>query len=258
MNYFLKVPLLLSALIFVQTLKAQFVATTTANANLTPTALIQNELAGYGVSVQNVTTNIPLGANPDQFAMFTNTNSSLAFSSGVMLSTGIADAYNNAGNTSASAGTDLFGPSDSSLASIIAPSLSQDAAVLEFDFIPSSDTIRLRYVFASEEYPEYVCNFQNDPFAIYLSGPGIVDTPNLAQIPGTSLPVSINSVNPGVIGVNGFLNNCEPPDGSLAYAQYYIDNTASSNFQFDGLTTVFEIRAVSGPLCYLSSQIGYQ
>ena len=41
--------------------------------------------------------------------------------------------------------------------------LANDAAVLEFDFIPTSDSISFKYVFGSEEYLEWVNSF-NDAF----------------------------------------------------------------------------------------------
>ncbi|MDP0953449.1 choice-of-anchor L domain-containing protein, partial [Klebsiella pneumoniae] len=76
-----------------------------------------------------------------------------------------------------------------------------DAAVLQFDFIPLGDTLKFDYVFASEEYNVYVGGGVNDVFAFLLSGPNpaggnYVDA-NLALLPGTTTPVSINTVNNG-------------------------------------------------------------
>ncbi|MEL6970030.1 MAG: choice-of-anchor L domain-containing protein [Bacteroidota bacterium] len=33
-----------------------------------------------------------------------------------------------------------------------------DTTVLQFDFVPDGNSFSFRYVFASEEYPEYACN----------------------------------------------------------------------------------------------------
>jgi len=48
-----------------------------------------------------------------------------------------------------------------------------DASILEFDFIPQSDTLKFNYIFGSEEYPEYVNSGYNDVFGFFISGPGI-------------------------------------------------------------------------------------
>ena len=65
-----------------------------------------------------------------------------------------------------------------------------DASILEFDFITFSDTILFSYVFASEEYKEFVNANFNDAFGFFISGPGI------------SGPFSNNSMN---IAINGNL-----------------------------------------------------
>jgi hypothetical protein len=87
-----------------------------------------------------------------------------------------------------------------------------NCAILEFDFTASTDTFLIDYIFASQEYPEFTCSAFNDAVGIFLSGPGI-DGPfsngaaNIALIPGTDIPVAINTVNSGATGV-GNVNNC--------------------------------------------------
>jgi hypothetical protein len=79
----------------------------------------------------------------------------------------------------------------------------EDVAVYTITFVPTQDSILFRYVFASEEYPDFVCSPFNDVFGFFLTGPasnGSVQTTNLATIPGGTLPVSINSVNSGSAG----------------------------------------------------------
>ena len=48
-----------------------------------------------------------------------------------------------------------------------------DVAVLEFDFIPNSDTVSFNYVFGSQEYLFYENSEFNDVFGFFISGPGI-------------------------------------------------------------------------------------
>jgi len=88
-----------------------------------------------------------------------------------------------------------------------------DGSVLEFDFTPSGDSISFKYVFASEEYPEFAppnnSNY-NDAFGFFLTGPtpggGNYASQNLALLPDVITVVSINNIN------------------SVTNAAYYIDN----------------------------------
>ncbi|MEM9984596.1 MAG: PKD domain-containing protein, partial [Bacteroidota bacterium] len=83
-----------------------------------------------------------------------------------------------------------------------------------------------------EEYSEYVNTF-NDAFAFYVSGPGIAAPApgqNIALIPGTPLPVSINNIN------NGFSPPGIAPNGPCVNCAYYVDHTNGIELEFDGFT----------------------
>jgi hypothetical protein len=57
-----------------------------------------------------------------------------------------------------------------------------DAAILEFDFVTSAENLTFDFIFASEEYTEYVGSKYNDVFGFFISGPGL-DNINLAVLP---------------------------------------------------------------------------
>jgi len=246
----------LLCLVLIHETKAQLTTQNTSDPAITPQSLVVQDFLGAGIQVSNVTTNIGLGADPRQFARFTNnsTTSFLNLTDGIMLCTGYTDDFDSTGNNNSGFSSGVFpfpsgctgggicGPGDSDLDNIIAPYPTYDAAVLEFDFVSVEDTVLFRYVFASEEYPEFVCSDFNDVFAFFISGPGFSVPTNIATIPGSNptLPVAINSVNPGVPGASSIPANCGLPNGSLAYSHLYINNFVSANLQFDGMTVVLE------------------
>jgi gliding motility-associated-like protein len=224
------------------------------SSGFTPQELVQDFFIGSGVQISNVT----LGAQTQnaQLGAFSNSNSNLAISNGILLSTGYAsDAAVNGSNLNSSFSsqnpncppnvTGLCLAGDSDLDAIVGIS-TKDAAVLEFDFVPLSDTVRFRYVFASEEYNEYTCSQFNDVFAFLLTGPGFNNT-NIALIPNTNIPVAINTVNNGLVGFFGSVNNCTGSNGSLNYSNYFVNNGGGAHVQFDGMTIVMEAVAVVQP-----------
>jgi len=159
----------------------------------------------------------------------------------------------NTGGGSSLGGSGSSG-SDVDLASIT-PNNIFDECVVEFDFVPIGDSIKFRYVFASEEYEEYVCGNVNDAFGFFLTGNnplgGMYNSQNLALIPDpnnptvfTSTPVSINTVNPGVAGTNGTAATCDAIDPNWAsYNVFYAGANTSTNYEYDGNTVVLECRA---------------
>ncbi|MEG4054705.1 MULTISPECIES: choice-of-anchor L domain-containing protein, partial [unclassified Microcoleus] len=119
---------------------------------------------------------------------------------GVIFSTGdIASA--NGPNNNDSTGTTFNTAGDADLNVLIAATgfTTNDAAVLEFDFIPKQNQFALEYVFASEEYNQYIGQY-NDVFGFFVNG---VNTP---LVPGTNQPVSIDTIN-GTKNKAFFFNN---------------------------------------------------
>ncbi|NEN24036.1 T9SS type A sorting domain-containing protein [Cryomorpha ignava] len=138
-------------------------------------------------------------------------------------------------NTSSGSGTGNGTPGDADLNLITAPFTTNDAAILEITFIPSGNSLEFTYVFASEEYNEYVCSSFNDAFAFIVNG-GAYTNQNIALLPGTTppLPVSINNVNNGTVGSSGSSTNCT--ETQLANSAFYVDNADGLNIEYDGYT----------------------
>jgi len=209
--------------------KAQLTTSTT----MTPTQLVQNVLLGSGIVATNIT------YTGDAFARgtFNGTASNVGLASGVILSSGdISNAVGPNNQTGVSTSNGLNGDSD--LDQIMNPTMSYEASILEFDFIPTSDTVKFRYVFGSDEYMEFVSTFPggiNDGFGFFISGPGITgpfsnNAKNIALVPGTSLPVTMFNLN---LNNNGqyYFDNENPPGNSIQYDGFTVPLTAITNVQ---------------------------
>ncbi|MCB9186055.1 MAG: choice-of-anchor L domain-containing protein [Flavobacteriales bacterium] len=190
----------------------------TVTGGLNATTLAQT-LAGPGITISNAT----LTGAPDAAGTFSGT-SNLGMNSGVVLCTGpvtLAPGPNNTGGE----GQDNGQPGASELNGLAGAS-TYNAVILEFDFIPLSNSIEFNYVFGSEEYPEWVSSGFNDAFAFFISGPGIAGQQNIALVPGTAIPVTIDNINAG------------------SYSQYYVNNAGGTTIQYDGFTTVLTATSV--------------
>lgn len=136
---------------------------------------------------------------------------------------------------------------DSDLSTEIKGLKTFDARVIEIKFIPSADIIYYRYVFASEEYEEFVCSMYNDIFALYLYEKG-GKKKNVAIIPNQNLPVSINTINNG---------NPANPLCKKTNPYLFQKNNGNQNLLYDGFTKVLDIRekVIPGKEYYLKIAI---
>jgi hypothetical protein len=217
---------------------------------------VQNTLLGTGVQIFNVTFNGTPGTSVNgQFGFFDGENCNVGIDYGVMLATGDvsgAAGPNNMGSSTTGGG--FFGQSDPDLVAIGNSPTINDAAVLEFDFIAISDTILFDFVFASDEYLEFVNTAFNDVFGFFLSGPGINgpysdNAINIALIPGSLVPVSIDNVNTGMNAAY-FVDN-----GDGFTAPY---NTDPQYIQYDGFTVPITVIAtvVPGAMHHIKLTVG--
>ena len=230
----------LCAFIFLLTfeLHAQIVV----DESLSAQDVVETILLGEGVEIFNIT----FSGDLDQIGSFDANNSNILIPDGMVLATGSCSNVigpNDIGSSTTGGGN--FGVNDVDLDQL-STFATNDAAVLEFDFIPTGDSISFNYSFGSDEYNEYVCGSVNDAFGFFLSGPGINGTfsdnaINLATIPNTDdTPVTINSVNNGSAGLNGIASNCAQVDPNwMDNTEYYIDNENNGDAnatQLDGFT----------------------
>ena len=213
------------------------------NNTLNPEQLVNNILLGFGVQAFNVTINgsPALATSPvGNATSFTNSNPSFPFAAGLLLTTGNgvgAQGPNNATSATNNTPATTNVSSDPHLNAIANGSVT-NGIVLEFDFIPSGDTMSFRYIFGSDEYPEFSPSSFNDAFGLFLWGPGIsgpyvlggypAGGANIATIPG-GIPVTINNV------------------GDASNTQYYVFNDNGSTYgdaiQYDGTTVVLTAAA---------------
>ena len=129
-----------------------------------------------------------------------------------VLSTGLIS--NAVGVPSDFASTDMGGAGDAGLTAA-AGHPTYDAATYQTTIVPTGSTLHVKYVFASEEYPEYVGSTYNDVMAVRVNGT------NCATVPGSTAAVSINTIN------------------DHTNSAYYVDNStgaAGYHTSMDGLT----------------------
>jgi hypothetical protein len=161
-----------------------FAATITVTPTNDATALA-NAIAGPGVTINSATL---VGVDGQQ-GTFSNGTGNLPFESGILLTSG--QVSNAPGpNNQVAAGTSL-GTAGRPELTALAGNTTYDANVLTIHFTPTASQVNFQFVFGSEEYNEYVGSQFNDVFAFYLNGN------NIALIPGTSTPITINNVNCG-------------------------------------------------------------
>ncbi|WEV75774.1 choice-of-anchor L domain-containing protein [Bifidobacterium sp. ESL0800] len=183
------------------------VSVTKADAN----ALLKVLLADDSLSVSNV----KLTGSPEAAGTFAHGQTTLGIDNGILFSTG---------NLTDNMESSLNADGDPDLDAILGGPKTHDAISLEFDFVPKGSTLSFNYVFGSEEYPKFVGSDYNDTFAFLVNGK------NVALIPGSNDPVSINNVN------------------ADKNSEYFVDNSdytinSLPGTGFGGLTKVMPVNA---------------
>lgn len=187
------------------------------NTSATPNQMAQ-AMFGSGATVSNAVFTGWLGSA----GTFTNgVTTNLGINAGIVLTSGDANAINSTAQwfTGSCYSSAAFPPNP--LSSINGGQPTFDVCKLEFDVVPYCTTFSMKFVFGSEEYPEWVGQY-NDAFGIFVSGPnpagGNYANLDIAVLPSTIIPVTVPTVNPST------------------NAAYYIDNQNSTSIVYDGLT----------------------
>lgn len=197
--------------------------------------------------------NISFSGDMTQVAKFSNGQISLGIDQGIVLSTGTANQILGPNNGSANGSTISFGNViDSDLAQLTGQSnaIVRDRLVLEFDFRPTKNIISFQYVFASEEYCEYVGSDYNDVFGFFISGPGISgsfsgNSKNIALVPGSNEYIAINNVN-HLSNSGYYVSNIPPGQVPIDLDCLGVGTStgiATQELQFDGFTAIFTATA---------------
>ena len=236
---------LIAALLSPFALNAQLsVAAMSTHPNWNADSLVRNVLLGQGVEIYNVKLNNSTGVISSQNGVGTfstgNTPTNLGISSGLVLSCSPISYLTSEGSTAEANNSSLSGDAD--LSTITSGSIN-NCMVLEFDFIPRSDSINFEYVFASKEYYGFECTNFNDVFAFYLTGVnpdgGMYTKKNIARVPNTEIPITISTVH----GRHDVAHN--PAAGcDTSNSQYFVNNQSHTHLKnMNGFTTVLRAEA---------------
>jgi hypothetical protein len=199
---------------------------TPAGDTLSVARIVKQYLAGENITIQR----FKLDGDTNAIGVFHDTASVFGFENGIILSTGLAEhavGPNGRPNAGANFGNNFFYDKD------LLPGKSMcDGVKLEMDFIPQYDSVTIEYVFASEEYPEFVGNQISDQFGFYISPKGVKGFKpiNMALLPGGEM-VSINTVN------------------ANTHQEWYVSNNdhhdpAYNLTEYDGFTYTMTARAI--------------
>ena len=191
-----------------------------------PTVLTAGQLAqqlvGPGVAVSNVSyTGAPVASGT-----FSGGETSVGIASGVALTSG--DLKNTVGPNTLTGATRVNGGAGDADLTTLASQTTNDASILSFDFTANADTVYFQYVFSSEEYLEFVGQY-NDVFAFWVNGVNCAVVPDPAD-PTQTAPVSVNTINT-----------------TLNPSLYVNNTTAAFNTQMDGFTVPLTCMSAVNP-----------
>lgn len=206
-----------------------------------------NTSACFSGEITNVTwsTGSNFGAS-NGIGYFSTTNPNFPITSGVVLSTG--NVLNSPGPNVNTLSNGNW-PGDLDLYNYIYglnidPGLINfnDATVLEFDFTPYINSISFDFLFASEEYGTYQCDY-SDAFAFFLTDVTAGMAPqNIAVVPNSTTPIS-------VVTIRDNSNNPACPSMNPTYfGNYNVGSSINSVTNYNGETVLLNASSPVIPL----------
>ncbi|EPR74501.1 hypothetical protein ADIWIN_0602 [Winogradskyella psychrotolerans RS-3] len=183
--------------------------------------------------VSNITYSTGVNFNdsqPNGIGYFSMDGEGFPFEQGILLSTGHVVEAGGPNNELINSGGTSW-PGDSDLDNYLGVS-SLNATIIEFDFVPLSNTISFDFMMASEEYTGAIggtdeCTY-SDAFAFLLTD-SEDNVTNLAVIPGTTTPILTTNIHPE--------NEACPAINEEYFGEYITENLPPMNF--NGRTVVF-------------------
>ncbi len=215
-----------------------------------------NILVDSALSIYNMGQNgLPLTqANTTQIGYFEANDTTFPVQSGIVMvaaqnASDVISATNGTGNNV------TF--TDAELSSVLTQLGSSGYAIkdmveIEFSFIAQSDSIKFNYCFGSHEYDGYTCSNFNDVFGFFLEGPYIngVSAPtngtvvrNIATIPGTTVPIAVNTINSGSPSGSYPASNCSSANPNFVAHSAYYNASSGAITTLDGYTDKFTAKA---------------
>ena len=205
--------------------------TTYTNQQLVTNVLVNNPC----ITISNVTSSTGTNfGSTNGIGYFTNINPTFPLSSGIVLSTGNVNNIPGPNTSILSDGVTTW-TGDSQLETIILTATgeamnSKNATKLEFDFTSLNEFMSFNFLFASDEYGTYQCEFA-DAFAFLLTDLVTGVTTNLAVVPGTTAPISVVTIRDAL-----YNNSCASVNPDFFDTYYSGATNYSSATNFNGQT----------------------
>ncbi len=223
--------------IYSLSIKAQLKVNPISGANEIMNTLLDD---GENLTVSNVTIN----GDKKAFGIFeSKLKYNTFFSNGIIMSTGIAkDAIGPNDDSKKSSKINFL--SDKNINAIAKNKGCYDTALFEFDLVSETDEIQFRFLFASEEYPEYIFKNVNDVFIFLVTNLETKTSENIAILNGDpNTPITVDDIN-HKINSDFYVENYSY---NLSSLEKFKDNNKkyelALSFQYDGFTTILVAKA---------------